>query len=160
MQKWISCSAEGLPCLLFSSFTTKYILVCFVKSCQRPFSIIICFISIARALLYYLLFIVWIQTIFQRYRVPTLARYILWLSHAFTEDFTFAIWSSREVSARINAAEQRGHLQQNSCCPAACNCKGINSMSPVSPCSCLFLRHSLWLDRLIYCMFKGWTKSK
>lgn len=53
IQRWIAHSAEGLPCLLFSSFTTKYIWVHFIMSCQRLFSVIICFISTARALLCY-----------------------------------------------------------------------------------------------------------
>lgn len=53
IQKLIACTAAGLPCLLFSSFATKHILVCLVRSCQPPFPIVICFDPIAGALLYY-----------------------------------------------------------------------------------------------------------
>lgn len=43
IQKLITCTAAGLPCLLFSSFATKHVLVWLVWSCQPPFSIITCF---------------------------------------------------------------------------------------------------------------------
>lgn len=115
IQKWIAHTAEGLPCLLFSSFTTKHILVGFIKSCQPLFSIIICFVPIARALLYYyslheytiyfsdILFRLQ-HVIFCGFHIPL--QKILRLLYGAAERFVTCDTHGREMG-------QWGHLKQN-----------------------------------------------
>lgn len=120
IQKWIARTAEGLPCLLFSSFAAKHILVCVIKSCQPPFSVIICFVSIARALLHYFI-IAWIPNTVQQYPVPIPACSILWLSHSLTKDLTFAIQSCRGVlwvATHVAAREDGGDICNSASSPS------------------------------------------
>lgn len=88
IQRWIAHSAEVLPCLLFSSFTTKYIWVHFIMSCQRLFSLIICFISTARALLCYYS---WYEYTIYSNHIPFLLRFTV---------STFLYTTARESAQR------------------------------------------------------------
>lgn len=91
IQRWIAHSAEVLPCLLFSSFTTKYIWVHFIMSCQRLFSLIICFISTARALLCYYS---WYEYTIYSNHIPFL------LQHATFHSFHIPLHNCKRISSK------------------------------------------------------------
>lgn len=91
IQRWIAHSAEVLPCLLFSSFTTKYIWVHFIMSCQRLFSLIICFISTARALLCYYS---WYKYTIYSNHIPFL------LQHATFHSFHIPLHNCKRISSK------------------------------------------------------------